>query len=140
MTTDTTLIVERVHPEALLPKKALAEDACFDLFSAEERVVPPGATQILGTGILVQIEAGWEAQVRGRSGLASRGLVVHQGTIDSLYRKELKVIVHNLSDQEWAIARQDRIAQMKLSRVWSVELVEGKVQPTERGGLGSTGR
>jgi dUTP pyrophosphatase len=140
LTVDTTLIVERVHPEALLPKKALIEDACFDLFSAEERVVPPGATQVLGTGLQVQIEPGWEAQVRGRSGLASRGLVVHPGTIDSLYRKELKIIVHNLSDQDWAIAPQDRIAQMKLSRVWSVELIEGKVQPTERGGLGSTGR
>ncbi len=140
MTSDITLIVERTHPLAELPRKAHDEDACFDLYSIEELCIKPGQTGVVNTGICIQLPIGWEAQIRGRSGLASKGLVAHPGTIDALYREELKVILHNLSSEDWKIALKDRVAQMKLSRVWTVELVESKVQKTSRSGLGSTGK
>lgn len=137
---DTRLIIERVSPAAVAPRKANPSDACFDLFAPVACQVLPGERAAVGTGWLMQIEEGWEVQIRGRSGLGKRGIEVHFGTIDHLYRQEVKVLVHNASGQVWEVAAGDRIAQMKLARVWEVEIVEGTVEPTDRGGLGSTGR
>ena len=132
--------VERLRAEALLPRKANPTDACFDLASPEPARVEPGQTLALATGLALELPEGWEAQIRGRSGLARRGIVIHPGTIDHLYRLELRVLVHNLASEPWVIEAGDRIAQMKIERVWEVQLSEGPVTPTERGGLGSTGR
>jgi dUTP pyrophosphatase len=132
--------VQRLHPQALLPQKAHPSDACFDLFSPHKARVEPAQRVALATGLAFEIEEGWEVQLRGRSGLAKRGIEVHFGTVDHLYRLEVKVLVHNASTEPWEIQAGDRIAQLKLERVWGVELVEGEVTPTQRGGLGSTGR
>lgn len=141
MTTyDTRLVVEIRHPDAALPHKANPSDACFDLVSPQSAVISAGATLAVDTGLGIQLEEGWEAQIRGRSGLAARGILVHPGTIDHLYRQNLKVLVHNLSGADYQVKPGDRIAQMKLAKVWRVDLVEGPVEPTDRGGLGSTGR
>lgn len=137
---DTRLIIERLNPTAVAPRKANPSDACFDLFAPEATSVPAGERVALGLGLALQIEEGWEAQIRGRSGLAKRGIEVHFGTIDHLFRQELKVLVYNGSGQNWEIQPGDRVAQMKLARVWDVEIVEAAVTPTGRGGLGSTGR
>lgn len=135
----TRVVVERRHAAAILPRKANPTDACFDLALPEAAAVPARATAILDLGFGVELQPGWELQIRGRSGLATCGLVVHPGTLDHLYRQNVKVIVHNLSDAELTFAAGHRIAQMKLDRVWDVLLEEGAVAPTERGGLGSTG-
>ena len=137
---DTCLRVELLHPKARLPHKAHASDACFDLYLPEDASLEPGETKALDTGIAIQLEEGWEAQVRGRSGLAKRGLLVYPGTIDHLYRRNLWVLVHNLSREPFAFRAGERVAQLKVSRVWQVEVVEAKVEATERGGLGSTGK
>ncbi|MEW6277527.1 MAG: dUTP diphosphatase [Candidatus Eremiobacterota bacterium] len=137
---DTVVKVEKRHPRAQLPVKANASDACFDLVVVEGRRLEPGDTVALETGLAIELQYGWEAQVRGRSGLASRGIVVHPGTIDHLYRQTLKVLVHNLTGRPYIVQSGDRVAQLKISRVWQVELVEGLVEATGRGGLGSTGR
>lgn len=137
---DTRLRVELRHPEARLPTQAHAGDACFDLYAPADHVLEPGATQAVDTGLALELEEGWEAQVRGRSGLARRGILVHPGTIDYLYRLNVWVLVHNLSGEPYAIHAGDRIAQMKISRVWTVEIEEGPVTATHRGGLGSSGR
>jgi dUTP pyrophosphatase len=135
----TRLLIERRHPAAKLPTKANPTDACYDLFLAEDLVVGAGTTAVADLGLAVELEEGWEMQIRGRSGLASRGIVAHPGTIDHLYRQNLKVIVHNLTASEARFEAGQRIAQMKLERVWEVELAEGLVASTMRGGLGSTG-
>ena len=137
---DTRVRIELRHPQARLPTQAHPGDACFDLYAPQGLVIPPGATVAVDTGLALELEEGWEAQVRGRSGLAKRGIVVHPGTIDFLYRLNLWVLVHNLSPEPYAVEVGDRIAQMKVSRVWQVEIQEGPVNPTPRGGLGSSGR
>ena len=137
---DTQLIVERLDANALLPRKANPSDACYDLFAPAPFRLAPGHREALGLGLALQIEEGWEAQIRGRSGLAKRGLEVHFGTIDHLYRLEVKVLIYNASQQPWEIQSGDRIAQLKMERVWDVEIKEARVSPSERGGLGSTGR
>lgn len=137
---DTRLIVQRLNSEARLPTKSHPSDAAYDLYVPEAQTLAPGERRAIGVGLAIELESGWEAQIRGRSGLAARGIAVHFGTIDHLYRQELKVLVHNTGEQPWSCAPGDRIAQMKLARVYEVELVEGPVTGSERGGLGSTGR
>lgn len=137
---DTRVRVEKRHPKAQMPKKAHATDACFDLVCVEGKRIELGETRTLEIGLAIQLEPGWEAQVRGRSGLASKGIVVHPGTIDHLYRQPIRVLVHNLSGRPYIVQAGDRIAQLKISRVWNVELEEGPLEETTRGGLGSTGR
>jgi dUTP pyrophosphatase len=136
---DTTVVIQRVHPAALMPAKAHPSDACYDLAIPEAVRIGSHATTVVDLGIALELEEGWEAQVRGRSGLSTRGIVVHPGTIDHLYRQPLKCIIHNIGDQPQAFEAGQRIAQLKIERVWNVQLVEGAVAPTARGGLGSTG-
>lgn len=135
----TTLKIQLLHPEAALPKKANPSDACFDLTACEGVTIDAGGTGLVRLGWAMQLEEGWEARIRGRSGLASRGILAHHGTIDHLYRLEVKVILHNLSSEAFWVEPGDRVAQMTVAPIYPVTLVEATVEETERGGFGSTG-
>ena len=133
------VIIELLHPQAQAPSKAHESDACFDLRACQATFIAPASSALVSLGWAMQLEAGWEATIRGRSGLASRGIVAHHGTIDHLYRQEVKVIIHNLSGDEFAVECGDRVAQMSFAPVYPVTLTQGQVQVTQRGGFGSTG-
>lgn len=139
------LPVVRLDPDAALPGYAHAGDAGLDLSSNEEVVLPPGGRAAVATGLAVAVPEGWVGLVHPRSGLAlRRGLTVANapGTIDAGYRGELKVILVNLGDEEVAISRGDRIAQLVLQRVGHATVVEVEaLDDTGRGagGFGSTG-
>lgn len=135
----TKVTFELLEESAKLPAKANDTDACFDLYASVWTSIPAGQTGMVSLGLAMQLEAGWEARIRGRSGLASRGIVAHHGTIDHLYRKEVKVIIHNLSQEEFQVEIGDRVAQLTFAPVYPVEISEGKIELTERGGFGSTG-
>lgn len=110
----------------------------------EEISIAAGDTVILETGIIVVCERGYEIQVRSRSGLACHGIVVANspGTIDSDYRGELKVIINNSSLKDFKLKPGNRFAQLVVSKLPEVEVVEvGEIDETERGdnGFGSTG-
>lgn len=122
-----------------MPEKAHASDACFDLRAAAPTVIPAGTTGFVSLGWAMQLEEGWEALVRGRSGLASKGIVAHMGTIDHLYRQEVKVILHNHSGADFAVEVGDRVAQLTFAPVYPVSLQAGEIELTARGGFGSTG-
>jgi dUTP pyrophosphatase len=113
---------------------------------AEPMVLAPGARAMVPTGVSVAIPAGYEIQVRPRSGLAVKhGLTCLNtpGTIDSDYRGEIKVILINLGDVPFTIARGERIAQLVLAPVTQLAWQEvGSLDETSRGagGFGSTGR
>ena len=136
---DCRVVVELEHKNAKMPQKAHITDACYDLYACEDLSVYPGESKIADLGFRLQLSEGWEAQIRGRSGLAKRGFMVHFGTIDHLYRKNVGVLVYNISQSVWSITSGDRIAQLYIGRVWNSELIAGAVQETERGGFGSTG-
>lgn len=137
---ECTVKIERTSPKAIMPKKANDSDACFDLFLPDNAIVEANSSAVFDIGIAIEMPEGWEAQVRGRSGLAKKGILVHNGTIDYLYRQNIGVIVHNLAATAYQFSAGDRIAQLKFSRVWDVVVTEAKVTPTSRGGFGSTGR
>lgn len=133
------LKISLLHPQAALPKKANPSDACFDLTACEGLNIDPHSTGVVRLGWAMQLEEGWEARVRGRSGLASRGILAHHGTIDHLYRQEVKVIIHNLTTEPFWVEPGDRIAQMTVAPVYPVSVVAAEIEQTERGGFGSTG-
>lgn len=128
-----------------LPAYATTGAAGMDVVSAEDVVIAPGARHAVATGLAVAIPAGYEIQVRPRSGLALKhGISVPNtpGTIDSDYRGELKVILINLGTEPFTIARGDRVAQLVLAPVVQAAWDEvGELDATERGdgGFGSTG-
>ena len=117
----------------------------MDVVSAETVTIAPGARHAVATGFALAIPAGYEIQVRPRSGLALRhGITVPNtpGTIDSDYRGELKVILINLGAEPFPIARGDRVAQLVLAPVTQAAWCEvDELDETVRGagGFGSTG-
>ena len=129
-----------------LPSYATPGAAGLDLRAAVTArvVVGPGERALVPTGLRIAVPAGYEGQVRPRSGLASRyGIVLPNspGTIDSDYRGEVQVILWNAGPEPFAISRGDRIAQLVIAPVVRVELEEGALDDTPRGagGFGSTG-
>src|SRR5688572_28598350 len=101
---------------------------------------------LVPTGLFLELPAGFEAQIRPRSGLAYKhGVTVlnSPGTIDADYRGELKVLLVNLSEEEFLIADGERVAQMVIARHETVSWLEAtELSETERGagGYGSTGK
>ncbi len=130
-----------------LPNYATALAAGMDLVAAIDTdiVLKPLDRCMVATGLSIALPAGYEAQVRPRSGLAAKnGITVlnSPGTIDADYRGEIKAILVNLSNEEFKIERGMRIAQMVIAKheqaAWSVV---AELDETARGvgGFGSTG-
>jgi dUTP pyrophosphatase len=129
-----------------LPSYATEGAAGLDLRAAlgGRLVLGPGERALVPTGLRFAVPAGYEAQVRPRSGLSLRhGIVLPNspGTIDSDYRGEVQVILWNAGPEPFAIERGDRIAQLVIAPVAHVELEESALDETPRGagGFGSTG-
>ena len=105
----------------------------------------PGERALIPTGLRIELPAGYEAQVRARSGLAAKygiGLVNGIGTIDSDYRGEIKICLINWGDEPFIVNDGDRIAQMVIAKYVRAEIdVAGSLSETERGegGFGHTG-
>lgn len=112
----------------------------------EPFVLAPGKRALLPTAMKIALPAGYEAQIRPRSGLAAKHGITclnTPGTIDADYRGEVKVILINLGDEAFTITRGERIAQMIIAPVTQGEFVEvASLSETARGtgGFGSTGR
>ncbi len=135
------------HGEGLpLPAYATEGAAGMDVVAAEALTLAPGTRAAVATGFAIAIPAGHEVQVRPRSGLALKHGVTclnTPGTIDSDYRGEVKVILANLGQDPFEIARGDRIAQLVPAIVLRATLAEvATLDDTSRGagGFGSTGR
>ena len=157
--------IKRLHPDAVLPKKAHASDSGFDLVAVEDTIIEPGETALIKTGLAFELPPGYEMQIRPRSGVSLKTkLRVQLGTIDASYRGEVGVIVDNISNDTWSnasrridnsyddstrnktrgyiIRKGDRICQAVIQRLPDVELIEVEaLGDSERGegGFGSTG-
>jgi dUTP pyrophosphatase len=129
-----------------LPGRQTQGAAGFDLQAAEAAVIPAHGFASVGTGLAVELPPGTEGQVRPRSGLAAKhgvGVLNSPGTIDPDYRGEVRVVLFNASERDYAVNTGDRIAQLVFSVLADVELVEAdSLSPTDRGpgGFGHTGQ
>jgi dUTP pyrophosphatase len=144
------ILVQRLHPAAQMPRYAHVGaygDLAADLFAAEAAglapVGQPGATQLVRTGLAMELPSTHGALVEDRSGLAVRGVTTLAGVIDPGYRGELKVVLTNLSPDEQLVAPGHRIAQLRI-----VERIQAVFEETDTlaeaprgtGGFGSTGQ
>ena len=130
----------------LIPAKAHADDAAFDLRSRADMIIPVNQSTLVPTGVFMELPVNYEAQVRPRSGLALKHnitLTNSPGTIDAGYRGEVGVIMFNHGPEEFAVKRGDRIAQMVITELPQVELeLAESLSESDRGagGFGSTGK
>lgn len=130
-----------------LPTKMSEGASGYDIFAAvkENVVIKPAEIALIPTGFSLEIPAGYEAQIRPRSGLAIKhgiSLVNTPGTIDADYRGEVKLIIINHGQDAFTIKRGDRVAQMVFVELPAIRLVEDdELKLTDRGagGFGHTG-
>ncbi|MBO5364475.1 MAG: dUTP diphosphatase [Clostridia bacterium] len=140
--------IQYIYEGVQRPEYATSGSAGMDLSAAmdEAVTVPAGGRALVPTGIAMQIPAGYGGFVFPRSGLSyKKGISMCNcvGVIDSDYTGEIKVAVHNISQEDYTINPGDRIAQLVFLPVPQAELIECEsLDETERGsgGFGSTGR
>lgn len=135
--------IKKIHKEARIPDYATKNDAGMDLYAVDDKVVVSGEIWACPTGIAMMIPSGYVGLIWDKSGIALNGGVKTMGgVIDSGYRGEIRVIMKNLSDENYVINKGDKIAQILIQKVesFTVELVD-ELDESERGGggFGSTG-
>lgn len=128
------------------PQKAHAEDAAWDLFAdcpENSIVINPGGTIIVPTGLAIMPPKGWACDIRGRSGMNSKGKLAILGLVDSFYTGPWGVILHNATDTTIIINHHDKIAQFTVQRVYESTLVRveefNDLGTRGSGGFGSSG-
>jgi dUTP pyrophosphatase len=122
------------------PQKAHAEDAAWDLFidsPNEEFLLYPGETKIAPTGLAIMPPDGWCCDIRGRSGMNSKGKFVILGLVDSYYTGPWGIVVHNASEELVKFKHHDKIAQFTVQRVWPSKLLQ--VEEFSQGGTRGSG-
>ncbi|MBT5660724.1 MAG: dUTP diphosphatase [Euryarchaeota archaeon] len=143
-----TVQFARLDERAILPTQGSALAAGWDLYALEDTIVDKGSSVLIRTGWAAAIPEGWEGQLRCRSSLGKKGMIMPNGigTIDADYRGELMVLATWIGQGDsFAIAAGERIAQMLFAPVPKVTLIEttmDKLTKTERGegGYGSSGK
>lgn len=138
--------IKKLSEKAEIPEYKTLHSAGADLYACLDEAITIGHMEIklVPSGISIELPEGYEAQVRPRSGLGARGIILPNspGTIDADYRGEIKVIIMNLSGSDFIINHHDRIAQMVIQKVEKAEFtVSSMLSGTDRGsgGFGSTG-
>ena len=135
--------IKLLNPHAKIPARATFGASGYDLHSMMDYPIPPHSIAVIPTGIALEIPFGVEAQVRPRSGMSAKsGIVAILGTIDSDYRGEISVILHNTTDYPFFVDKGIRIAQLVFANVCLPELIQVEsLDETTRAtnGFGSTG-
>jgi dUTP pyrophosphatase len=127
------------------PAYAKDGDSGADLYAADvgSGILWPSETRVIWTDIAIELPVGYEAQIRPRSSLSAKGILVHLGTVDQGYRGPLGVTMTNTGDDRYIIQRGDRVAQLVIAPVARVAFEETEeLTPSERGasGYGSSGK
>jgi len=148
MTTELNVEFAKLSPEAIIPTQGSPQAAGWDLYALEETIVRRNVSSMIKTGLAIAIPMGWEGQIRCRSSLGKKGMIMPNGigTIDSDYRGELMVLATWIGEgDEFVVQKGERVAQILFSKVPTVKFVERRIEDlgsTQRGkgGFGSSGR
>lgn len=126
---------EKLHPDAIVPKHLLHGDAGLDLHSVEELEIKPGERGLVPTGLAFELPEGFVALIWDKSGIALKsGMKTMGGVIEHTYRGEYKVILFNTSTETFKIRKGDKVAQMLVQPIISVEIEESmKLSDSVRG-------
>lgn len=143
---DVTLQWKKLSQTAKGPQKAHHEDAAWDLYAdcPDGVTIQPGEVKLISSGLAIMPPEGWSCDLRGRSGMNSKGKFVILGLIDSYYTGPWGIVVHNVNKDPITINHHDKVAQFTVQKVYSSRLVEVEefdVSGDKRGsgGFGSTG-
>ncbi|MCG2725645.1 MAG: dUTP diphosphatase [Elusimicrobia bacterium] len=135
--------VKKIHPDAILPERAHANDAGADLFSIEEIEIAPHSSAKIKTGITIAIPENTAGFVWGKSSIESKGMKIMAGVIDEGYRGEIIVCVFNLTNEAQTLNKGKKIAQLIVKPVHypTFREVDDELPESKRGGggFGSTG-
>ena len=148
MTSDLIIEFAKLNSEAIIPTQGSSQAAGWDLYALEETIVKRNTSSMIKTGLAIAIPLGWEGQIRCRSSLGKKGMIMPNGigTIDSDYRGELMVLATWIGQgDEFVVQKGERVAQLLFSRVPRVKFVErdfDQLGTTDRGtgGFGSSGK
>ncbi len=134
--------VKKLHPDALLPRRAHPTDSGADLFALQRTVLPPRAVTNVRTGVAVELPEGTSGVIWGKSSVESKGIKTMAGLVDAPYRGELLVCMYNLNDTEFVFEKGQKVAQLVVLPTLYPEFEEAdELSGTARGagGFGSTG-
>lgn len=134
--------IKKLNSDAIIPKYAHEGDAGMDLFSIENLVLKPKHRAVIGTGISIELPRGYVSLIWDKSGIASKGIKTMGGVIDCGYRGEYKIVLINLSSENFEIKKGQKIAQVLIQKIESpsIEIVnELSKSSRAEGGFGSTG-
>tara|TARA_B110000444_G_scaffold261328_1_gene312661 strand:+ start:3552 stop:4001 length:450 start_codon:yes stop_codon:yes gene_type:complete len=143
-----TIEFAKLSQDAKLPTQGSPQAAGWDLYALEEIIVERRKSSMIKTGLAVAIPEGWEGQIRCRSSLGKKGMIMPNGigTIDSDYRGELMVLATWIGEGDsFTVSKGERVAQLLFAPVPKVTIVETEYEnlgDTERGkgGFGSSGQ
>lgn len=134
--------VKKLHPDALLPKRAHATDSGADLFALQRTILSPRAITHVHTGIAIELPEGTSGIIWGKSSVESKGIKAMAGLVDAPYRGELIVCMYNLNDTEFVFEQGQKVAQLVVLPTLYPDFEEvSELSDTSRGegGFGSTG-
>lgn len=137
--------IKLLDEKAEIPQYATKGSAGFDFKALDDYMIVGGETRIIKTGLAMEIPLGWELQVRPRSGLSHKTTLRipnSPGTIDSDYRDEIGIIIHNVGKYPINISAGDRIAQGVVAKAPQAifEIISTLSETDRTGGFGSTGK
>lgn len=138
--------IKKEHKDACVPTYAYSTDACFDICTVDDVIIPVSESRKVSTGLIFEVPEGYMLELRPRSGLACKNSLIipnSPGTLDSSYRGILFVFLLNLGKSVVEIKKGDRVMQGRIVECIHTEFeVVDKVTETARdtGGYGSTGR
>ncbi|KXN74385.1 deoxyuridine 5'-triphosphate nucleotidohydrolase [Conidiobolus coronatus NRRL 28638] len=139
-----TFKVKLLNESAKAPTRGSASAAGYDIYSAQDTVIPAKSQALVDTGLAVHVPHGTYGRIAPRSGLAVKhGIDCGAGVVDEDYRGEIKVLLFNFKDVDFEIKTGDRIAQFVLERIYTPEVeVCETLEETVRGEgrFGSTGK
>lgn len=139
---EITVKIKKLHPEAKIPMKATTESACYDVYPLAEAVIEPRGSAIFGTGLAVELPAGYELQIRPRSGYAFKyDVVAYWGTLDSDYTDEIKIKLFNFGGKPQKVSKDKAIAQICVKPAYKAVFIEtSELRTKGHAGFGSTDR
>jgi dUTP pyrophosphatase len=135
--------VKKIRDDARLPTRAHHDDAGIDLYSCGEHIVVSGETKFIEIGIALEIPEGYVGLIWDKSSIGSKSIKTLGGVIDAGYRGELKIMVHNLSENSYTFEHGHKVAQMLIQKVELCDIEEvNELSDSHRGdrGFGSTGK
>jgi len=142
MNTFIHLYIKKLTKTASIPKPQHEGDLGYDLAADETLTLQPGKYQLVSTGIAADGD-GFGFLIRDRSGMATKGIITHAGVIDAGYRGEIKILLHNISDEPYTIKQGERVAQMipmQPNNLFISQVTEFEETSRNAGGFGSTGK